>query len=217
MPDEPRRTRILLVDDHRLFREGITRLLSRELGLDIVGDCGSLEEALTVLRRRPIDLVLLDYDLGERSGGDFLHLVRAENIAVKVLIVTAGIEPIPAAELIHSGVSGIFLKRDSAASLAESIRDIMAGKVSFEQELFRRAMTSPETPKPMTRVDRFTTRERQVLSYVLEGLANKEIAGHLAVSESSVKATLQQLFAKTGVRTRTQLVRVALERSQHET
>jgi DNA-binding NarL/FixJ family response regulator len=217
MPDEARRTRILVVDDHRLFRESITRLLSRELGLDVVGDCGSLEEALAVLRRRPIDLVLLDYDLGQRSGGDFLRLVRAENIAVKVLIVTAGIEPLPAAELIHSGVSGIFLKRDSVASLAESIRDIMAGKVSFERDVFRRAMASAETPKPTADVDRFTTREQHVLSYVFEGLANKEIARHLGVSESSVKATLQQLFAKTGVRTRTQLVRVALVRFKHET
>jgi len=116
----------------------------------------------------------------------------------------------------HAGISGVFLKRDSATSLVHSIRDVMAGKVSFEQELFQNAVAAPAPNHPSSPTERFTRRERQVLSYVFEGFGNKEIAGQLGVSESSVKATLQQLFAKTGVRTRSQLVRVALERHRHD-
>jgi len=79
-------------------------------------------------------------------------------------------------------------------------------------------LTGAETAPPAAdhRGERFTPRERLVLSQVFEGLANKEIAGRIGVSESSVKATLQQLFAKTGVRTRSQLVRIVLERYKHD-
>jgi DNA-binding NarL/FixJ family response regulator len=214
MAERPEQIRLLLIDDHALFRESVSRLLSREAGFEIVASCGSPEEALHILRRRPIDLVLLDYDLGNRTGGDFIHSVRKEGLNVKILVVTAGVQSRQAAQLIHEGVSGIFLKRDSVASLAESIRGIMAGRVSFEQNVFQRAMTGDpvEAEKAGTGAGTLTRRERTVLAGIFEGLTNKEIAGQLGVSESSVKATLQQLFTKTGVRTRSQLVRVALER-----
>jgi DNA-binding NarL/FixJ family response regulator len=87
----------------------------------------------------------------------------------------------------------------------------MAGKVWFDQEPLQATMHGSAPPLPESQSERFTQRERQVLSYVLEGLANKEIAARIGVSESSVKATLQQLFSKTGVHTRGQLVRIALE------
>ena len=111
---------------------------------------------------------------------------------------------------------GFVVSSSSAGSLAQSIRDIMAGKVSFDQELFHQAIAGAVIPGAGLLRRKFTDRERQVLSYVFEGLANKEIAAPIGVSESSVKATLQQLFAKTGVRTRSQLVRIALERYKHD-
>jgi two-component system nitrate/nitrite response regulator NarL len=115
----------------------------------------------------------------------------------------------------RAGIAGIFMKRQSAALLAKSIRDVMAGKVSFDHDLFQDAIVR-ETAREVRQAERFTERERQVLSHVFEGLANKEIAAQIGVSESSVKATLQQLFAKTGVRTRSQLVRIALEQYKYD-
>ena len=216
MPEPALRTRILLVDDHTLFRESIARLLSREPDLDVVGHCGSIQEGLRILREQPVDLVLLDYDLGQKKGNDFVRAAEEAGANAKMLIVTAGVEPGQAAELIRAGISGIFLKRDSAASLAQSIRDIRAGKVSFDRQIFEQAMASVEHSRAEPQTGGLTDRERQVLTSVFEGLANKEIAARLGVSESSVKATIQQLFAKTGVRTRSQLVRIALERYQDE-
>ena len=87
----------------------------------------------------------------------------------------------------------------------------MAGKVWLNQEQLQTALNSEVAVPQETRSRRFTEREQQVLSYVFEGFANKEIAARIGVSESSVKATLQQLFSKTGVRTRSQLVRIVLE------
>ena len=94
---------------------------------------------------------------------------------------------------------------------------MMAGKVWLDQELLQNALITAELATPQeNRTKPFTQREQQVLSCVFEGLANKEIAAQIGVSESSVKATLQQLFSKTGVRTRSQLVRIVLEQHRDQ-
>jgi two-component system nitrate/nitrite response regulator NarL len=201
--------RILLLDDHTLFRESVSRLLGAELGLKMAAHCGTVLEALQILREKAIDIVLLDFDLGDSDGREFLRLAKEQGFKGKVLVVTAGVDARVATELICAGVSGVFRKHDSAALLAQGIRDVMAGKVWFSQEQLQAAMSNEVTLEAATR--RFTERERQVLACVFEGLANKEIAARIGVSESSVKATLQQLFSKTGVRTRSQLVRIVLE------
>jgi two-component system nitrate/nitrite response regulator NarL len=205
---------ILVVDDHALFRESIARLLDPEPGFRVAAHCGSISEALEVLRRTHVDLILLDFDLGDRDGLHFMEAARGLSPA-RVLVVTAGVEPEDAVRLMRAGVSGIFLKRDSAASLATAIRDVLSGRVAFGHEALQRALAEVEAQATRPKGP-FTARERQVLTLVLEGLANKEIGARLGVSESAVKATLQQLFAKTGVRTRSQLVRIALERHRHE-
>ena len=211
MPDLTEPIRILLIDDHALFRESLARLLENEPGFQLVGQCGLLDEALETLRRAPVDIVLLDFDLGGRDGTQFIHEAKQRGFGGQVLVVTAGVEEDEAADLIRAGVSGIFMKHKSTPVLMQAIRDVMAGKVWFDRALLRGAATSWARPQSDPGRGRFTSRERQVFSYVLEGRANKEIAGRIGVSESSVKATLQQLFSKTGVRTRSQLVRVALE------
>jgi two-component system, NarL family, nitrate/nitrite response regulator NarL len=202
---------ILVLDDHALFRESVSRLLSAEAGFEVVAHCGAIEDALQVLRRKPIDLVLLDFDLGERDGRQFLRMAKEQGFKGKVLLVTAGVDAGAASELIRSGISGVFRKHDSAALLAQGIRDVMAGKVWLDQEQLQRALSMEPAPSQAGGTRRFTEREQQVLSFVFEGLANKEIAGRIGVSEGSVKSTLQQLFSKTGVRTRSQLVRIVLE------
>ena len=212
MPEAAEQTvRILLLDDHALFRESVSRLLSVEPGFEVVAHCGTIEEALAVLRKRPIDLVLLDFDLGDRDGRDFLRIASQQGFRGKILVVTAGVDAGAASELIRAGIAGVFRKHDSAALLAQGIREVMAGKVWFDQEQLQSALRSETATSLANRSRLFTQREQQVLSGVFEGLANKEIAARIGVSESSVKATLQQLFLKTGVRTRSQLVRIVLE------
>jgi two-component system, NarL family, nitrate/nitrite response regulator NarL len=202
---------ILLLDDHALFRESVSRLLAAEPGFEVVAHCGTIDEGLQLLRRKSIDLVLLDFDLGERDGREFLRLAQEQGFNGKVLLVTAGVDAPAVSELIRAGISGVFHKHDSAALLAKGIRDVVAGKVWFDQTQLQTALEK-ETLTPQSAGPRpFTEREKQVLSFVFEGLANKEIAARIGVSEGSVKSTLQQLFSKTGVRTRSQLVRIVLE------
>jgi two-component system, NarL family, nitrate/nitrite response regulator NarL len=216
MPESVKREiAILLVDDHALFRESVARLLGVEPGFQAVTHCDSVDEALAALQKKRFDIVLLDYDLGERDGSDFMRLARQQGFTGKVLIVTAGVNKEEAAELIRSGISGIFMKHHSAALLIEGIRDVLAGKVWFDRELLQEAVAAGGTSQE-SEESRFTERERQVLSYVFEGLTNKEIADRIGATESTVKATLQHLFYKTGVRTRSQLVRIALEQHKNE-
>jgi two-component system nitrate/nitrite response regulator NarL len=100
--------------------------------------------------------------------------------------------------------------------LVQAIRDVMAGKVWLNQEQLQTALSHEAGTPQDNRTQPFTEREHQVLAGVFEGLANKEIAARIGVSESSVKATLQQLFSKTGVRTRSQLVRIVLEQHRDQ-
>ena len=217
MPEATEKTiAILIVDDHALFRESLVRLLHAERGFEVVAHCGSNEEALRVLQQRQVDVVLLDFDLGESNGTQFLSSAKRQGFGGKVLVVTAVVNQGQAAELIHAGISGIFMKHHSAALLAQAIRDVVNGKVFFDQELLQAAVAAETKYTAHSPPEQFTQRERQVLFFVFEGLANKEIAERLGVSESSVKATLQQLFAKTGTHTRAQLVRIALEQHKHK-
>jgi two-component system, NarL family, nitrate/nitrite response regulator NarL len=207
---------ILLLDDHALFRESVGRLLAAEPGFHVAAHCGTIKEALQVLKQKPIEVVLLDFDLGGHDGTEFVRLAATQGFKGKILVVTAGVDQEAATELIRSGISGVFLKRDSAALLAQGIRDVMAGKVWLDQEQLQTALRTEVATPQENRTKPFTEREQQVLSCVFEGLANKEIADRIGVSESSVKATLQQLFSKTGVRTRSQLVRIVLEQHRDQ-
>jgi two-component system nitrate/nitrite response regulator NarL len=204
--------RLLLIDDHALFRESVARLLQSERGFEVVAHCSSGDEALRILASsKEIDVVLLDLDLGNERGADFLDRLRTAHFEGKVLIVTADVNDSEIPSLIRKGISGVFMKHGSPALLIQGIRETMDGKALFAQDLLRRALDTTEASTTDQFRSKLTDRERQVLSFVFEGLANKQIADRLQISETAVKSSLQQLFAKTGVRSRSQLVRVALE------
>ncbi len=199
------RIRLLLLDDHVLFREGVSRLLASENDFEVVAQCGAPCEGLDVLARMPVDIVLLDYDLETDTGTRFISAAHAAGFRGKILMVTAGMNGLQSSLAWKLGIAGIALKHSSPARLLQAIRTVAGGGKWNDQETLERAS------RPAARG--LTPRERQVLRGVLEGQTNKEIAHHVGASLSSVKASLQQLFDKTGVRTRSQLVRVAVERS----
>ncbi len=206
--------RILLVDDHALFREGLVRLLEGQADLEMVASCASGEEAAAILRENPLDLVLLDYDLGKERGFEFIARARNAGFKGRFLMVTAGMSDAESVQALDMGVSGIFPKHSSPGVLTEAIRKVMSGETWLDQDSIRALVEATKHPGRPAQVKALTAREKQVLQGVFEGLTNKEIGARLGISESSVKAGLQQLFHKTGVRTRSQLVRIALEERQ---
>jgi DNA-binding NarL/FixJ family response regulator len=208
---------ILLIDDHSLFRESLSRLLQTESDLRIVATTASATEALAVPQLKEVDIVLLDYDLGHEQGTQFLDHARDHGFAGRVLMVTAGMSDSVMLRALENGSSGVFLKHSSPNRLVEAIRKVFAGEVWLDPAVTR-AIIAAATGNATTprRAQGLTQREQAVLKGVFEGLTNKEIGVRLDISESSVKAVLQQLFEKTGVRTRSQLVRIALEKHSEE-
>jgi two-component system nitrate/nitrite response regulator NarL len=203
------RVRALLVDDHASFGESVARVLSALPDLE-VSFCTTINAALEILQGQPVDVVLLDHDLGPERASQFLPLARQRGFGGQVLIVTAWVSDVEARRLLHQGVAGIFVKENPLSELAESIRLIRGGGVWLDRR-YRNLLTTDIIGEQTSARPRFNERQRKVLRFVLEGLSNKVIAGRLQISESYVKALIQTLFRKTGVRTRGQLVRVVME------
>jgi DNA-binding NarL/FixJ family response regulator len=208
--------RVLIVDDHTLFRESLGRLLEADTECKIVGACASVEEALRIVAREQIDLVLLDYDLGEKPGTHFLEESKLRGFTGPVLMVTGGMADTVMLRALDNGASGIFLKSSPLAELTQAIHRVMNGEIWIDSGMVKTLLTDARRRGGEARQESLSERERSVLRCVFEGLSNKEIGQRLSISEGSVKAALQQLFARTGVRTRSQLVRIAVERHSQD-
>jgi len=204
--------RALLVDDHALFRESVSAVLAKEPGVEI-SHCPSIRDAMQHLGQREYDVVLLDHDLGNERASQFLPAARQAGFEGRVLVVTAWVSDTEARRLMRQGVAGIFLKQAPLHELLAALRTVAAGGTWFD-----RSFSEPEgaEAKEQNTTPVFNDRQRKVLRFVLEGLPNKEIAWRLQISESYVKAILQSLFQKTGVRTRGQLVRVVFEQYEDQ-
>ncbi|HWE52775.1 MAG TPA: response regulator transcription factor [Bryobacteraceae bacterium] len=208
----PQPIRILLIDDHSLFRESLSRLLEAEPEFRIVATCATVAEALAAIETEPADVVLLDYDLGDEQGSAFLDAAKKKRLACRILMVTAGMSDAGTLRAFEGGATGIFLKHSPPAQLIEAIKKVAGGEMWLDSRAVRSLVSGVADKSEVQQSPQsLTARERAVLKAVFEGLTNKEIAASLQISESYVKAVLQQLFDKTGVRTRSQLVRIALE------
>jgi two-component system, NarL family, nitrate/nitrite response regulator NarL len=202
--------RILLVDDHAMFREGLARMLDKEADFTVVGQASSVSQGLDVVKSAVATVVLLDVDLGTDRALDFVKAARTLGFEGHILVVTAGISDPEAVQLVQAGISGILHKHHSIDVLCERIRRVSAGEVCLEQSylgpLFR-AVDRTRGPKKLS----LTDRDRTILRCILQGLSNREIADRIGISEGAVKASVRHVCEKLGVRTRSQLVKVALE------
>jgi len=205
--------RILIVDDHSLFRESLGRMLQAEPGFTLVGECKNLTEALAALTSVEADVILLDYDLGIELGTTLLAVLKKHQLHASVLIVTAGMPSEEVFRGFDEGVLGILLKHSSLDQLKAAIRTVAAGERWMGDSSVRALLSTrsgipgdSQTARPLT------SKQSDVMRGILDGLTNKEIAYNLKSSETSVKAVIQELFQKAGVRTRSQLVRIAIEK-----
>jgi two-component system, NarL family, nitrate/nitrite response regulator NarL len=205
--------RILMVDDHSLFRESLSRLLETNPDFHVVGQCGTVSEAIAAYSETPTDILLLDYDLGEEQGSRLLPELKSSFGAAKVLMLTAGMSYTATLQAMEAGASGVFLKHSSLDQLVTAIHQVMKDEVWLDASVAHSLFGGTSARKErFERSQSLTIRQSEVLRGILDGLTNKEIAWNLKVSESSVKAVIQELFQKAGVRTRSQLVRIAIER-----
>jgi len=181
----------------------------------VVAQCSSSAQALDALDRNGVSMVLLDVDLGPERALDFVTKVKKNGFEGQILVVTAGISGQEAVQLVQAGVAGILHKQHSTEALCNAIRQVAAGEVCIEQNYLSSLFRSVDQTKPQTQ-PKLTDRDKTVLRFIFHGLTNKDIASRLEISEGAVKASLRQLFDKLGVRTRAQLVKVALEQYKEQ-
>lgn len=207
--------RLVILDPFGLYRVSLGRLLSAQAGFEVVGECATGEEALSVIARSAVDLILLDFDSFTAVGGDFMAAARAGGYQGRFLIIAGSIDVRKSAMAVKCGASGIFLKSESPDRLLHAIRMVAGGEVWVDQKVLQlladglidRELSAEEPVRAGT----LNERERSVLSGIVRGLSNRKIADDMTLSESSVKNVVQRLFGKAGVKTRSQLVRAALE------
>ncbi|MBI4892997.1 MAG: response regulator transcription factor [Acidobacteria bacterium] len=202
--------RLLLVDDHALFREGLAGVLERQSGFEVSGQASTVQDGLAALGEKRVDVVLLDVDLGRDRAMDFVLGASSQGFAGRILVVTAGLSPKEAVQLVEAGVAGILHKHSQPEELCRAIREVASGGVYMEKEYLKGILEALDR----TKRDAVPLSEREiaVLRLLLQGGLNKEIGEQLRISESSVKGVLRGLFDRLGVRTRSQLVKVALEK-----
>jgi len=215
-PTHENRIRLVLLDGQALFRASLSRLLASDPGFEVVGEYGDSAEALQTLNDSPVDVVLLDFDRGTEDGDGFMSKARRNGYQGHFLIVAGAADAKSSATAIRLGASGIFLKSEPPDRLVQAIALVANGAVWLDQRIIR--LLADQVDRFPRLDDRgsanlLTDREQKVLLGILAGLTNKKIGENLGLSEGSVKTSVQQLFFRTGVRTRSQLVRTALEGS----
>jgi len=202
------RIRLMLLDEHLLFRESLGRLLATEHDFELVAECNTPVEALKTLKRSTADVILVDISLAQ----EFIPLARKARHSGKYLVLARDVDPIASATVLKSGASGIFQASDSPHRLMQAIRLVASGEAWVDYKVVQ--LLAERYPHFESRwPSNLSEREQTVLRGVVDGLSNKRIGNQIGVSESTIKAALQQLFKKAGVRTRSQLVRIALEGS----
>src|SRR5262245_16882593 len=207
--------RVMIIDDHIMFREGLTRVLERETDLKVVGQFASSIDALRSVETTAVDVALLDVNLGSERALDFVVAAKEKGFEGKILIVTAGITDQEAVQLLQAGVAGIVHKRNSTEMLCNTIRKIAQGEVHLEKD-YRASLFRSVEGSRVARPTKLTERDKAVLRYILQGLTNREIVEQMELSEATIKTSLRQVFGKLNVRTRAQAVKVALEQYQDQ-
>ena len=196
-------TRILVADDHPMIRTALEALL-RDTDYEIVGTAGTGEEALREAQRLRPDIVLLDLHMPGGSGIEVLRRIRADKMAVRVVVLTAAIDDRTLVEAKALKVQGIVLKNSDPAYLLDCLDRVRLGRTWFDPEVTERAKQLAATPRQANR-EALAPRERQLVAFVRSGLRNREIAEQLGVTEGTVKAYLHAVFDKLGVSNRTEL------------
>lgn len=202
-------TRIYLVDDHPIVREGLRAVLEAS-GYEVVGESGDLAVAAQDVTRLVPDVVLLDLSLGESSGLDLLMTLRRRESPVKVIVLTVSDQPRHIGEAIRLGAAGYLLKGASSAEVMRAIDTVMAGRSHFSEAVAQRASDASSGAAPADPFATLSSRERQILERVVRGMSSAAIGEQLHLSPKTVDTYRSRLMAKLGVHDIASLVRLAV-------
>ncbi len=208
--------RIVVADDHPVVRFGVKNMLQADGGFDIVAEAGDGDSAITQVLEHEPDVLLLDLAMPKLPGLEAMRAIMSRSPRVKIILLTSTISTQQIIEALQIGARGIVLKDSVASDLTESLRAVLGGDywiggkrvanlLSALHDLMQKAAQQPER-----KTYGLTPRELEVVTCIVEGCSNKDIAKQFTISEETVKRHLSNVFDKTGVSTRLELALFAI-------
>ena len=210
---------ILIADDHPIFRDGLRRLLEAEPGLKVIGEACDGAEAVKMARELKPDILLLDLAMPRHPGLEALRDLSSGQQSVRVILLTAAAEKQQIVEALQLGARGVVLKDSATQLLLKSIHTVMSGEYWVGRESvsnlvqYLRSLVQSSGEEARQKKFGLTPRELEIVSAVVAGYANKEIAEYFKISEDTVKHHLSNIFDKLGVSTRLELALFAVNQS----
>lgn len=220
-------TRVLLVDDQTLIRQGIRVLLMTEPGMEVIGEAANGKEALKLVEELRPEVVLMDVRMPEMDGVTATREITAAHPEIGVIILTTFDDEAYIFEGLRAGARGYLLKDISSEEMAEAVRVVARGGALIQPSITRKVLSEfarlsgqspseqitahPAAHHPAPLAEPLTERELDVLRCIAEGLSNREIAERLVITEGTVKNHVSNLIAKLDVRDRTQALLKAQE------
>jgi DNA-binding NarL/FixJ family response regulator len=205
----PQPIRVLLVDDHRVVREGLRAYLQAAGDMEVVGEAADGQAALTELSRLASDgggpdVVLMDLVMDTMDGIETTRSVKHQYPNIDVVAMTSFVDEQKVVDVMAAGATGYLLKDAEADEVAEAIRGAIRGEVHLDPQMAKLLMDAMRTPGKGDPAGELTAREREVLILVAQGHANKEIARRLDISERTARTHVSHILAKLGLTSRTQ-------------
>jgi DNA-binding NarL/FixJ family response regulator len=210
--------RIVIADDHPIFRDGLRKLLESEPGFAVVGEAADGQEAVALVQQLNPDILLLDLAMPKMPGLDALRDLADRSGSVRTIVLTAAIEKSEIVKALQLGARGIVLKEVATDLLFKSIRCVMKGEYWVGRESVAdlvqtlQSLASSESRDKSRGAYGLTKREQQIVQQVVTGLTNRDIARQLGISEDTVKHHVTNVFNKVGVSTRLELALFAVHK-----
>ncbi len=206
-PTMRRPLRVVIVDDHQIVREGLTALLQREVGYEVVAAAGTVAEALAAVERHLPDLVIMDISLPDGSGIETCREIKERHPEMRVVVLTGSGDEDTVLMSVIAGANGYLLKQSGAGDVVHALDIVAAGGSLLDpvatDRIVRRLRRLGDTVEP----DPFATlteRERQILGLIAEGKTNKQIASDVFLSEKTIKRSVSVILSRLGLERRAQ-------------
>lgn len=207
--------KILIVDDHPIFRKGLRTIIESEPDMHIIGETSDGESALTFLKDQSVDVVVLDLDMPKMNGLEMAQVVIKQHIPVEIIILTMHKEEQLFNRAMDLGIKGYISKENAITEIAEGIRAVIKGKYyvcsMMSHFLVRRDKWNTGSLKPSTGIDQLTTTERKILKLIAQNKSSKEIANELSISPKTVENHRTNICGKLNLHGSHALLRFLIE------
>ncbi|HNP95046.1 MAG: response regulator transcription factor [Cyclobacteriaceae bacterium] len=197
--------RILLVDDHAILLDGVKSLLEND-GRKVEFQANTAEEALSLLKKNPVDLMITDFNMPGMDGLSLIHAAKRLDSNIKIIVLSMHDEVHLVKEILKAGVNGYVLKKDTRSELLKAVREVEEGNIFLSKDINKMLIVNLQNPDEGRLL---TDREREIVKLIAKEYTNKQIAEELFISERTVETHRKNIFKKTGTNSLVGLIKFA--------